>query len=34
MLTFWPIQVYDVRRVLRQARGAVAEQVADPVAGV
>jgi O-antigen/teichoic acid export membrane protein len=34
MVTFWPIQVYDVRRVLRHARGAVAEQVADPVAGV
>ncbi len=29
LLTFWPIQVYDVRRVLRYARATVAEQVAD-----
>jgi O-antigen/teichoic acid export membrane protein len=29
LVTFWPIQVYDVRRVLRYARATVAEQVAD-----
>ncbi|MGA3227049.1 MAG: oligosaccharide flippase family protein [Acidobacteriaceae bacterium] len=34
LITFWPIQVYDVRRVLRYARTASAEQVVDRVAGV
>jgi O-antigen/teichoic acid export membrane protein len=32
LITFWPIQVYDVRRVLRYARATAAEQVANPVA--
>jgi hypothetical protein len=34
LITFWPIQIYDVRQVLRYARTASAEQVADRVAGV
>jgi hypothetical protein len=32
LFTFWPIQLREVRRILRSARASVLEQVADPVA--
>ena len=32
LFTFWPIQLYEVRRILRAARVSNLEQVADPVA--
>jgi O-antigen/teichoic acid export membrane protein len=31
LFTFWPIQVYEVRRILRSAQATTLEQVADPV---
>jgi O-antigen/teichoic acid export membrane protein len=31
LFTFWPIQLYEVRRILRAARVSSLEQVADPV---
>ena len=32
LLTFWPIQLFEVRKILRSARATTLEQVADPVA--
>ncbi len=31
LITFWPIQLHEVRRILRSARATMLEQVADPV---
>jgi O-antigen/teichoic acid export membrane protein len=31
LLTFWPIQLREVRRILRSAKASMLEQVADPV---